>query len=494
MLGSLSDFFRFWWALLYWNSRKTWFRLHGAHRDSCPCQNFSDFGHALDSRCDASAGWRDQRRFRAVCPLLTATPQGWRCGVDAERVRPFWGRALGFGLAGLLALHLLTVSATYAVLRSRGHSVAYANLVWPGNWTELRRSQEEFYLGRARRAAAGQDHRAAIVALQNARAINPTNLASGMALAHLLELSGRAVEADPIYAAMMQTLPEQRPLIARAWLPLLLASGRYAEVKTLATDMLSEDAANRDLWLRALLFSARQSGDGGVLESLLLGEHGLPSWCREIVEIEQLLQQRRTEAALKRLTRVPALPSPRHLLRYQIERLLALRQFETATTLLRAAADVLPEDEAALLRWRIFRAAGEISSNAAELEPLDALPLTSSLAAGWSALLIAQPEPTAAARLAARVQATFPKVTGETLPLYYAAALAAAAAGDNATSEKLARRATEFARAEGQALHELAAAVAPGSRRTNLTATLPIVPLPLEAVYVILEKERSENP
>ena len=58
MTGWLGDFFRVWWALFYWNTRKTWFRLRGAHRDDCPCQTYSDSGHAMDSRCEAILGTR----------------------------------------------------------------------------------------------------------------------------------------------------------------------------------------------------------------------------------------------------------------------------------------------------------------------------------------------------------------------------------------------------------------------------------------------------
>ena len=117
MTGWISDFFRFWWALFYWNTRKAWFRLHGAHRDSCPCQNFSDSGHALDSRCEAVVQWRNPGRFKRVCPLLTETKDGWRCGVDAERVRPFWGRAAAYVGAALLTLYLLGSVAVFVVLR-----------------------------------------------------------------------------------------------------------------------------------------------------------------------------------------------------------------------------------------------------------------------------------------------------------------------------------------------------------------------------------------
>jgi len=99
--------------------------MRGAHRDDCPCQTYSDSGHALDSRCDAIVDWTQPARFRRVCPLLTQTPQGWRCSVNAESVRPYWGRALLHASVAGLFLYLAGTLALYTVLRTARYDTGY---------------------------------------------------------------------------------------------------------------------------------------------------------------------------------------------------------------------------------------------------------------------------------------------------------------------------------------------------------------------------------
>ena len=85
MIGWLGDFLRFWWGLLYWNTRKGLFRLN-RDQASCPCQNPSDSGRARETGCDAAHYWHQPARFRRVCPLLVETPDGLRCSVDTRDV------------------------------------------------------------------------------------------------------------------------------------------------------------------------------------------------------------------------------------------------------------------------------------------------------------------------------------------------------------------------------------------------------------------------
>ncbi|MBP7481934.1 MAG: hypothetical protein KA788_05305, partial [Lacunisphaera sp.] len=131
--------------------------MRGAHRDDCPCQTYADSGHALDARCDAVLHWRQPDRFKRVCPLLVQTPQGWRCGVNAESVRPFWGRALLYGAGLGLLLYLAGTLLVFGLLRSARYEASYLAVVWPPRWGELRRAQENLYVARAQQALqAGQ--------------------------------------------------------------------------------------------------------------------------------------------------------------------------------------------------------------------------------------------------------------------------------------------------------------------------------------------------
>ena len=485
MIGWLADFFRFWWALAYWNSRKTWFRLHGAHRDSCPCQTFSDSGLALDSRCEAIASWHNPRRFRKVCPLLTETKNGWRCGADAERVRPFWLRALAYTGAALLALYLLGTVVLYATLRVTGYQVSYATVVWPPRWPELRQSQELLYANRARDAMIAGDYQAAILSLQTVCLLNPQNSGAAFTLAHLLQLAGQPTVAEHIYERLMQDVPEQRPAIAQVWARLLLARGNYSAIKPLAIAMLSEDSSHREAWLHALLFAARQSNDPAVLGSLLSSEHGLPNWCVDLVGTEQLLLQRQADRAQPRLMRTyPATTSP-YVPYYQADRLLRLGQADQAANLVNAYPTLLPVDEASLLRLRAYRIKDWAALAQPEFEGLMSLPLTPRLATLVSAYLLEWPDRELATRFAAQFLAAGPALATETLPLYQAVFLVTASSGSPDQAARLADKINAFTKSDGKALHGLAEIVRTGATHEALSQLLPSVALPLEAIYAL---------
>ena len=203
MIAWIGDFFRFWWALFYWNSRKSWFRLGGAHRDDCPCQNFSDSGIAYQSRCDAVIPWHQPARFRRVCPLLTETPEGWRCSVEAERVRPFWGRALLYAVGALLALYLAGTAVAYATLRAAKYDLSYLVVAWPPRWKELRGAQEKLYVTRAQTALARGNYQEAILSLEMVCQLNPRNYSAGLALAGLTQMAAQPHISEHIYERLM---------------------------------------------------------------------------------------------------------------------------------------------------------------------------------------------------------------------------------------------------------------------------------------------------
>lgn len=485
----LADFFLFWWALLYWNARKTWFRLSGPTRDTCPCQNYSDSGHALDSRCSAIVHWRNPARFRRVCPLLTETKDGWRCGVDAERVRPFWGRAALFGGAALLALYLGGTLAVFAFLRTANYEITYATVAWPPRWSELRGSQERLYATRAQQALAAGDYAEAILALQLVCKINPRNYAAGITLASLSQVAGQPYVAEHIYARLMHEVPEQRPATAQVWVRSLLARADYAQIKPLATAMLTEDSGRREAWLHALLFAARQTRDTAALESVLNAPASLPDWCLDLARIELLLLQRRTDQALPLLGRVQGRPGSAYVPYYQADRLMDLGRHEQAGQLIDAYGPRLPLEEAAFLRLRLFAARGWTSLMEPEYDNLLSYPMSPRLAAQFCAWFIQSPDPAAFARYADRFQQQGPAIDGNTLPLYHANYLAAVACRDAARAEKTATMITRLTSADAKALRALAELISQGDGRQQTTRLLPLVPLPVEVIYAILDRQ-----
>ncbi len=463
--------------------------MHGAHRDSCPCQNFGDSGLALDSRCEAVAPWHKPQRFRKVCPLLVETRDGWRCSVDAERVRPFWGRAFACGGGLLLALYLAGTVAVYATLRKAGYPLSYVTVAWPGNWPDLRQAREQLHVTRAQQALAAGDYPAAILSLQTVCQLNPLNYDAAITLAGLLQLSGQPAQAESIYQRLMQDVPEQRAATAQIWFHLLLARADYPAIKPLAAAMLSEDSGHREAWLHALVFAARQTNDGPAMGALLTGELGLPDWCSEVATLEQLLLQQRVEQALPRLNRrFPGTAA--YLPCYQVDRLLRLDRPDQASRLLDDYGRRLPAEEASFLRVRILEARGWSSLIETEYDTLLHLPLTPHLAALFCAFLLERPADKLLPLYLDRFLQAAPPLTRETLPLYHAVFLVAELGGQPERARQLSDLIARFPPTNAQPLHELADIL---KRKASPAPMLPLVPLPLEAVYAIQESAAKKT-
>ncbi len=489
MTGWLGDFFRFWWALLFWNVRKTWFRLRGAHRDDCPCQTYGDSGHAFDSRCEAVLHWQRPERFRRVCPLLVQTPQGWRCSVNAESVRPFWGRAARYGLILALSLYLLGTATVYTALRLAKYETSYWTIVWPPRWGELRASQERLYAARAQRALQAGNYQEAILSLELVAQLNPRNYGAGLALAGLNQVAGRPTVTDHIYERLMRDLPESRRQTAQIWFRTLLARAAYPAIKDLATTMLNEDPADRAAWLNAVLFACRQTGDADFLSKLLAEHPHLPEWCTAVIDTEQLLLQNRTERALPWLTRVQLQPASGYVPYYQVDRLLRLGDPLRAGDLLRAYSNRLQPDEASFLRLRVYQAKQWTALVAPEFATLLNYGMAPRVVAQFSSYLIRHPDPDLFARYHARFTAANLPVNADTVPLYQATYLAAIASGDTVRAEQIITAISQYTKSDGRVLRGLGELLrAPAVDHHRLLRILPLVPLPTEVVYAILDR------
>lgn len=494
MTGWFGDLFRFWPALLYWNIRKAWFRLRGAARDDCPCQNVSDSGLAGETRCDAIVHWNQPGRFRRICPLLTETPGGWRCGVEAERVRPFWGRAAGYFGATILLLYFLGTLAAFLFLRKAHYEISYLTVAWPARWGEIRGAQEGLYARQAQEALAAGNFRAAMLSLEMVCRLNPANYSAGLTLAGLSQAAATPEVADHIYQRLMRDVPEQRRQTAQIWYVSLLSRGAFAKILPLAAAMIGEDPAQRGAWLYALLFAARQTQASEYLGTVRTENPHLPEWCTELIEAEQLLLNNQKALALPLLTRVHRQPPTPLLPYYQVDRLILNGSFDQASRTLAAYAGALPVDEGSFLRLRIGRATGQLSLLPLEYANLLQLPLSVGLAHKFCAFLITQPTPELLTPFLDRLLREGPALVAATLPLYQAAYLAAALANDKARQEAIGQKITLFTSSDQRVLRGLAEIMRPGKPDPRITRLLPLVQLPTEVSYAILQAQAPVAP
>ena len=339
VIGWLGDFFRFWWGLLYWNARKSYFRLR-REQARCPCQNPSDSGRARETGCDAALSWRAPVRFRRVCPLLVEIPGGLRCSVDTKDVRPFWRRAAAYYLAGAAGVYLAGVLGAFVLLRLVGYPLSPLALAWPPWWHELRTARSEYFVAKAQRALNANRVNEAILSLDIAFRNNPRNYDIGLELAQLLSV-GQPELADQLFTQLLRDHPAKRAVTAEAWLRFLLVHGRFARAADLAAARLLDDPMQRPAWLQALFFSTRQSGDDRPLRSLVARPAAsLEPIYVALINSELLIRQGRGLELLPGLTKELPADAGSYGPYYQVSRLVSLgRPAEALAMLERYKAD-----------------------------------------------------------------------------------------------------------------------------------------------------------
>lgn len=490
VISRLGDFFRFWWSLVYWNARKSFFRLRGRDAGSCPCQSASDSGIAMQTRCEAAATWNDPARFRRVCPLLTSTPDGLRCSAHTENVRPFWGRALGYYAALFAALYLGAGIAAYVGLRRIGYEVGLTTVLWPGNWSQMRAAQERMYARRAQEALAADNFQAAILALDMVCQLNPRNEPAALALANLWQISGRASLADGIYERLMREMPGHRSRIAQIWYRALLNRSDYAQIGRLAPRMLVEDPTQQAPWLHALFFATRATGDPAPLETARASSAKFPDWCNFLLTLEYAAQTGGLDAVQAQLTRVQADPGSPYVPIYQVQRLIAFGHYTAALKMLEGYAGRVPADEAGFLRLEAFTLLGWTSLTRNEFESLLAFPMRPRLAAQFCAFLLRFPDRNLLALYFDRFVKVGPNLEADTYPLYAATLLASARCGDPervAYMSEIIRRITDH---DPRALNQLVTQLVNHEELKRIDLILPAVPLPTEVIYALLDRYR----
>jgi hypothetical protein len=280
----LGDLGRLAWGLLYWNARKTAFRVRGA-RGVPPCQHPSDSGRAHETSCEACRGWRDAGRFRRLCPLLEVRADGRRvCSVDAREVRPFWGRALLIGFGTAAAAAALAVGGAFVTLRAVGYRVPLSAVAWPPAWHRIRQARADYFYRLAVAAFSTGDVRQGFLALNQVYSLNPGNVEAALLLAQFMQIANPDY-SDSIYTHLLLEGRGNAEEVAQAWYRALLSRGDFASGGRLSGRMLREGAPHAPAWVEGVLFAERMTGNPAELDRLLAGPSPLPAEARSVLTV-----------------------------------------------------------------------------------------------------------------------------------------------------------------------------------------------------------------
>ena len=483
----LGDFLRFWWGLLYWNGRKTYFRLR-RDRVPCPCQNPSDSGRGGDTGCDAAHAWHRPEGFRRICPLMAMMPDGPRCTVNTRDVRPFWGRAFAYAAGGALAAYAAAVIAAFVFLRVVGYPISPVAVAWPPRWHEFREARSVYFAAKAQRALATNRVNEAILSLDLAFRDNPRNYNAGLRLAQLTSLA-QPDFADHVFARLMHDHPAQRPVTAQAWLRSLLVHGHLARAAELATGQVADDPAERPAWLHALFFATRHTGDDQPLLELVARQPSpLQPIDTALINSELVIRRGRGLSLLPGLTTELPPEAGTYGPHYQVSRLLAIGRPAEALAMLDryAAAKRLPPADDFTLRLDIFGALGrndllcarldEGGINARELELV-------------SAHLVRHPDAAVLAALARSVERARLPPDPQTSAAYTAFYMACGVAGDWDRAKAAAGMLKEASGSRMASLDAVQAFLRAGETPVRVERILPMLPtLPLDMIYALYDR------
>jgi hypothetical protein len=486
VIGWFADFFRFVWGLFYWNTRKSFFLLRG-HRGRSPCQNPSDSGRAYETHCDACMHWDRPARFARVCPLLAATPQGLRCTVNTAGVRPFWGRAGRYIGSSLLGIYLAGAIGIFIFLRIIGYPVSIFHVTWPGLWYRVPQARSAYFFEKGNQAFAAGHVREGLLYFDNAYKFDPSNYLAGLALARNYQTT-RPVVSDALFTRLYREHPGQRSATAQDWFRALLARGDFAQVTTLAGHELIADSFHASAWMRAMIFATRQLRDDTPLRALLGGTDPLIKPWRTLLETELLLQSAQNAAARASLLRPWPLNSPPYSLYYQVENLLSLGENFAALDQLGRSVGRLDDETALALRLAAYARAGLQPQLSYEFNTLLSRPLTPPIIKLLSAHLIRYPDPVLFQNFYAKFQRAQLPLNTENAGAYLSVLCVAGVHHDRARLEQQITLLKALASASFVRLNLVADFFNNESAAQRISSFLPILPVPLEVTYALLDR------
>ncbi|MBS0663412.1 MAG: hypothetical protein JSR48_09105 [Verrucomicrobia bacterium] len=484
MIGWLADFFRLAWGLLYWNSRKSWFRLRRG-RTACPCQSPSDSGRALETQCEAMVTWQKPERFRRVCPLLVHTPQGWRCSADTADVRPFWGRALGYYGGTILGTYLALALAVFIFLRAVGYPVSIFQVAWPGSWHRVGQARGWYFTERARQAFAANRTAEAVLYLSNAYEFDPSNYAAGLTLAKVLQ-SGQPIASNRIYERLYREHRPQQEATAEDWFRALLARGDFPGICALAKDRLLHDTPTASAWMRALVFASEQSASDQTLRSIR-EVPALAAW-RPLIDAELLALAGRKAEARAALDRPNWDQIPPYGVYYRISRLIEAGSIFQALDVLGTSAGRLDPETTCTLQLEAFARQDAQRLRRQLFERLLADRLTGPSVKVLTAHLIRHPESSLFDRLCTQFQRAPLPFNTDNAPAYFSLLCAAGCQGDWIRFGEMGRVLTKQSGLSPALLLTVENFFRGRSTTDRVVSILPALPLPVELDYALIER------
>lgn len=487
----MTDFFRFWWSLLRWNTSKTLFLLRG-QKGRAPCQHPSDSGKAGVTGCEACSTWRRPDRFKIVCPLLVRNEAGLRCSVDAAKVRPFWGRALAFLMVGAGSLYCMLALAAFVTFRGVGYeTLRFADFFSPEFRTRFREAQSGYYAKRADTLFEAGDYRGGLLALSVAYNKNPGDFATGLTLARLLQRSNQPRIGDDVFGKLSDDFPERTEEVSAVWSEALLFRGDWLKLARLSAGRVGAGGQARGAWMRTLVFALRRIPDSQVDAGFAECVPLLKGAYVEVIEAERAIRAGDTAKARSIVANLPA-PSDSFLAQYAVEFAIDTHDLTAASIAVASLETTLGVYFHNVYSARIAADQGQPAVAALSFGNLLAPPLTIEKIDFACAEVLRRP---AKDRFQMVLDSFSGMAEANSRPEFLMAMVAAAAAaGDAAGLERLYQASTALDGTTISRLRQLADAIAGAPTEITPQAILSGYPFPRETMLALIDWFEKRRP
>jgi hypothetical protein len=440
----------------------------------------------METHCDACLHWDKPARFRRVCPLLVEGKNGLVCSANAEDVRPFWGRTLAYYGGGLLSVYAVGVLTVFIFLRSIGYPISILHVSLPPLWYKVPQARGWFFLEQSNRAFAEGRTREGLFALRSSYEVDPSNYGVGLALAKNYQ-AGQPRLSDEFYARLLHDHPEQHSVTSQEWFRALLARGDFGQASTIARNEILGDVAHAQVWIRSLLFTTQQSGDDKPLRELLANQTSAAAVWRPLIETELLLRSGRTREARAALEQPLSFKAPAFAVFHQVSSLIALGDTFTALDRLAAQTGRIDDEAVVTLNLEAYAASNKTALLQREFDRVLiqlSLPRVKILCAH----LIRHPNLALFNQLATRIERSALPFTTDTAGIWFSMLCTAGAVGDQARLHAYVLHLKKASTTPFVALNSVESFFLGETAERRITSFLPILPLPLEVNYALIER------
>lgn len=438
--------------------------------------------------------WHNPARFHRVCPLLVQHEGEFRCSANTADVRPFWGRAAKYYGGTAFALYAVAVITVFGVLRTIGYPISIVHVAFPPSWHRVGQARGWFFLLRSRESYAAGRANEGFLYLTNAYEFDPANYEVGLALARACQIS-RIQRSDEVFAQLLRDHPNRRSTTAQNWFRALIARGDFSRISQLAYDQVLNDPRFAGVWVRALVFSTRQSGDAALLRQLAGNTQTAALKWRRLLETELLVRSRRTDAAIAALKAPWSADEPRETVVYRVETLVRLGHASDALEVLERERPRIDGEAWLTLRLDALASAGARQSAGNEFERyLLGVPLTQPGLKVMCAHLIRHPDKDLFDRLKAKVENEQMNFNDGTAGGWFSLLCVAGAAGDLPQLRTYTQKLSRASEIPFAAFIMVEAFFRGTSTDRRATSFLPYLPVPLEVTYALIDRYPGMRP